>query len=64
MRKENLRKAQQPIMRVRFAVVNGRDQPDQSAISAIASDGVRHHPELAIVFTGNDSAATLVPVKN
>src|SRR5712675_616228 len=64
MRKENLRKTHKSSMRVRFTVVHGRDQADQSTVSAVARNGVRDHPELAIVFTGNDSAATVVPVKN
>src|SRR5215469_10596244 len=62
--KQRLCKADQPRPRFCLTIVHGRDQANQSAIGAIARDGVGDCPEFACVFTGNYAAATLIPIQD
>src|ERR1700680_4610470 len=51
-------------MRLVLAVPHGCDQADQSTVGAVARDGICYHPKFAGVFTGDDAASALIPVKN
>src|SRR5438552_3428962 len=62
--KQRLSKADQPHSRFRLTIVHGRDQTNQSAIGAIARDGVGDRPEFTCVLTGNYAATTLIPIQD